>query len=110
MEEERWVLEVAVRVGAKRHSKAEAMRVERERQVETEWRAAKEEAVRTEAERRSIAMKHTLDFSFRLCPIKFSLKFSFRLCKIDFSLKFSFRSTFQISGWLQIAFIFISDW
>ena len=97
MEEEIWVLEEAIRVSVEQKSRAEAMRVERERQVEAERWASKEEAARMEAERRATAMKRPLEFSFRLCLINFFLEFSFKL-------------TFQISYWVQIAFRFISDW
>ena len=72
------------------------MRIERERQVEAERQAAKEEVLRMEAERRAAVMIRPLEFSFRLC-------------EIDFSFELSFRLTFQISDWLQIAFRFISD-
>ena len=73
------------------------MKVERERQVKADWRDAKEEAAHMKEERRLAAMKHPLEFSFRLCPINLSLNFIFRFCKIDFSLEFTFRLTFQIS-------------
>ena len=53
MEEERQVLEEAIRVSAERQAMAEAMRVKRERQVEAEWQADDEEAVWMEAERRA---------------------------------------------------------
>ena len=92
MEKDRRVLGEAGRVIAERQARVGAMRVERERQGEAEQRAAKEEAVQMEAERQADAMKHPLDFGFRLYPIKFSLGFSFRLCKIDFSLKVQFQN------------------
>ena len=44
MEEEIQVLEEAVRVGTKRQARAEAMRVDRESQVEAERWESKEEA------------------------------------------------------------------
>ena len=109
MEEERRVLEDAIRVSAKQQARAEVMRVEMERQVESERQDAEEEAVWMEVERQAATMKRPLDISFRFFPINFSLEFSFRLCKIDFSLEFSFRPTFQISDWLQLDFIFIPD-
>ena len=65
MEEERWVLEEAVRVNTKRQARGEATRVERENQVKAKWRDAKEEAEQMEAERRAAAMKCPLEFSFR---------------------------------------------
>ena len=107
MEEERRVLEEAIRVSSQKKARAEAMRVERKGKVESKQWDSEEEAAWMEAKKRAVAMKHPLGFSFRFCPINFSLKFSFILSKIDFSLEFSFRLTFPISDWLQIALRFI---
>ena len=91
IEEERWVLGEAIRVGPERQARAEAMGLEGGRQVEAERQAADEEVAWMGSERQSAVMKRPLEFSFRLCSIYFPLEFVFRLYKIYFSLEFNFR-------------------
>ena len=66
-------MEEAIRFSAELQDREEVVRVYRGRQSKAKQRAAKEEAARMEAKRQVHAIKLSLDFSFRLCPINFSL-------------------------------------
>ena len=66
MEEERNILEEAVRVSDKWQARVEAMRVDRERQVEAEQRAAEEDTVRMEAEKRAAAIEMPPQVQFQI--------------------------------------------
>ena len=82
-------------VSAKWQARAEAIRVMRERQVESNQQATKEEAAWMEVERRAATMKLPLKFSYRLFPINFYLDLSFRCCvrltfpRVQFQIHFS---------------------
>ena len=91
IEKERWVPEKSIMVRTECQDSAEAMRVERERPVKIKRRDTKEQAAQMELERQAAAMKRSLEFTFRICPINFSLMFSLRSCKIDLSCEFGFR-------------------
>ena len=66
MEEEGNILEEAVRVSDKWQTRVEAMRVDRERQVEAEQRAAEEDTVRMEAEKRAAAIEMPPQVQFKI--------------------------------------------